>query len=95
MPGVKLNKNPDFKIDGDYWELECPTYPYKYEKIVQRIRKGYHQANNLILYFHKPVNGFTVQKAIKDRFEINKEFKEAIIIVGNKVVGRIKKKPDK
>lgn len=91
MPGVKTNKNPDFRIDDFYWELENPSYPYSYKKIDQRIRKGYQQADSMILYFQKPVNGFTVQKAIRDRFGIKKDFKEAIIIVGNKIIGHLKK----
>lgn len=95
MPGVKNNKNPDFKIDGIYWELECPTYPYNYNKIVQRIRKGYNQADQVILYFAKVVNGFTIQKAVQDRFKIRKDFMEAIIIIGDKVAARLKNKPGK
>jgi hypothetical protein len=69
--------------------------PYKYEKIVQRIRRGYHQANNVILFFESKVNGFTVQKAINDRFELNKDFKEVIVMVRNELVLRIKNKPAK
>lgn len=91
LPGVRHNKNPDYRLDGVYWELECPTYPYSYKKIDQRIRKGYQQADKLILFFEKPVNGFTVQKALSDRFGINKDFKEAIVIVNTKIVSHIKK----
>ena len=93
MPGAKENKNPDFCIDGIYWELETPVYPYHYKKIDQRIRKGYRQANNVILYFEKKVNGFTVQKAVKDRFVINRDLKEVIIIVAGKIAGHLKINP--
>lgn len=95
MPGVKINKNPDFRIDGNFWELEQPTFPYNYKKIDQRIRKGYQQANRLILHFESLVNGFTVQKAIKDRMEINRELAEVIIIVKGLIVSHIKRKPGK
>jgi hypothetical protein len=95
LTGVKQNKNPDYKIDNIYWELESPSFPYNYNKISQRIRKGAQQANNIILYFEKSVNGFTVQKAINDRFLLNKDLKEVIIIVKNELVIRIKNKPDK
>lgn len=95
MPGVKSNKNPDFRIDGVYRELECPSHPYNYNRIVQRIRKGYNQADKLILYFEKAVNGFTVQKAIQDRFRIRRNFREVIIITGEKIVVRLKNKPGK
>jgi hypothetical protein len=89
LTGVKQNKNPDYKIDNIYWELESPSFPYNYNKISQRIRKGAQQANNIILYFE------TVQKAINDRFLLNKDLKEVIIIVKNELVIRIKNKPDK
>jgi hypothetical protein len=95
MPGVKHNKNPDYKIDGSYWELEQPTSPYNYRKIDQRIRKGYQQANKIILSFKKHVNGFTVQKAVDDRMYINKELSEVIIIVKGQIAGHIKRKPGK
>lgn len=75
MPGVKLNKNPDFRIDAVYWELECPKPPYNYKRIVQRIRRGCNQADQLILYFEKPVNVLTVQKAVDDKFKIKKKVK--------------------
>lgn len=95
MPGAKSNKNPDYRIDGKFWELEQPTFPYNYKKIDQRIRKGYQQANHLILNFENPVNGFSVQKAIKDRMQINQELAEVIIVVKGSIVGHIKRKPGK
>ncbi len=95
MPGTKSNKNPDYRIDGKFWELMQPTYPYNYKKIDQRIRKGYQQANHLILYFENPVNGFTVQKAINDRMQINRELAEVIIIVKGSIISHIKRKPGK
>jgi len=95
MPGTKSNKNPDYRIDEKFWELEQPTYPYNYKKIDQRIRKGYQQANHLILYFEKPANGFTVQKAIEDRMQINPELSEVIVVIKSSIVSHIKRKPGK
>lgn len=95
MPGVKDNKNPDYKIGSEYWELEQPTFPYSYKKIDQRIRKGYQQADNLILYFEKQVNGFTVQKAINDRMQINRRLQQVIVIANGSVMAHIKRKPGK
>jgi hypothetical protein len=69
LPGVRLNKNPDIRIDGEYWEVEAPGWPYKRININNRIRKGQEQADSLIIHFAKEVNIKSVETIIeKQRF---------------------------
>jgi hypothetical protein len=43
LRGVRMNKNPDLRIDGEYWEVEAPEWPYKRTNIDNRIIKGQEQ----------------------------------------------------
>jgi len=87
LPGVRMNKNPDLRINGGYWEVESPQWPYKRLSIDRRIRKGQEQADALIIYFIKEVNIKTVEGVIKDRFKEHQKFKKAEIWVKCKRVG--------
>ncbi len=88
LPGVRMNKNPDLRINGEYWEVESPEWPYKRVKINTRIRKGQEQADALIIYFEKEVNVASVERIIKDRFKEHHRFKKAEIWVKCKRVSR-------
>lgn len=87
LPGVRVNKNPDLRIDGLYWEVEQPQYPYKNSSIDRRIRKGQEQAENLLLHFSKSVNIKTVKSLIIERFKQHRYFKKAEIWICRKRVG--------
>ncbi|MBO9205372.1 MULTISPECIES: CdiA C-terminal domain-containing protein [Niastella] len=87
LPGVRMNKNPDLRIDGEYWEVEAPQWPYKRLSIDRRIRKGQDQANALIIFFSKKVNIKTVEGVINDRFKEHRNFKKAEIWVNFKRLG--------
>jgi hypothetical protein len=82
LPGVRMNKNPDLRIDEEYWEVESPGWPYKDVNINNRIRKGQEQANSLIIFFTKPVNVKMVERIIKGRFKDHRNFKKAEIWIG-------------
>jgi hypothetical protein len=81
LPGVKMNKNPDLRINEEYWEVESPDWPYKDININNRIRRGQEQADALIIYFQKPVNIRMVERIIKGRFKIHRTFRKAEIWV--------------
>src|SRR4051812_37450103 len=87
LPGVRMNKNPDLRINGEYWEVESPQWPYKRLSIDRRIRKGQEQADALIIFFSKEVNIKTVEGAINDRFKEHRKFKKAEIWVNYKRMG--------
>jgi hypothetical protein len=86
LPGVRMNKNPDLRINGEYWEVETPEWPYHQTKINNRIRKGQEQAEALIVFFAKEVNVSSVEKIIKGRFKLHRNFKKAEIWVNYKKV---------
>jgi hypothetical protein len=77
LPGVRLNKNPDLRINGVYWEVESPKWPYKRLNIDTRIRKGQEQADSLIIFFSKDVNIQSVEVIIQARFKEHRKFKKA------------------
>jgi hypothetical protein len=72
-----LNKNPDLRINGVYWEVESPKWPYKRLNIDTRIRKGQEQADSLIIFFSKDVNIQSVEVIIQARFKEHRKFKKA------------------
>ena len=92
LQNVKHNKNPDFRINGEYWELESPSYPYKYNNIDARIRKGSLQADRLLLHFNKAVPYTLIEKVVSDRMRVNKDLKEVVIISKNKIEMHLTKK---
>ena len=81
LPGARMNKNPDLRINGEYWEVESPEWPYKKTKISTRIRKGQEQADALIIFFSKEVNIKGIERIIKSRFKDHQTFKKAEIWV--------------
>jgi len=85
--GARMNKNPDLRINGEYWEVESPEWPYKRLSIDRRIRKGQEQADALIIFFSKNVNIKTVERVINDRFKEHHKFKKAEIWVNFKCQG--------
>jgi len=87
LPGARMNKNPDLRIDGEYWEVEAPQWPYKKINISTRIRKGQEQADSLIIYFSKCVNVQSVERIIKTRFKDHQSFKKAEIWVNFERIG--------
>lgn len=87
LPGVRMNKNPDLRIDGEYWEVEAPQWPYTRTKIDNRIRQGQEQADALIIHFAKAVNINSVERAIRGRFQIHQKFKKAEIWMNYKRIG--------
>jgi hypothetical protein len=87
LPGVRMNKNPDLRINGEYWEVESPQWPYKFLNIETRIRKGQEQADCLIIHFAKEVNIKSVEKIIQARFKEHRKFKKAEIWVCCKRLG--------
>jgi hypothetical protein len=87
LPGVRMNKNPDLRIDDRYWEVESPEWPYKRININNRIRKGQEQADSLIIHFKKEVNIKSVETIIEARFKEHRKFKKAEIWVNCKKVG--------
>ncbi|THU38407.1 hypothetical protein FAM09_17205 [Niastella caeni] len=87
LPGVRMNKNPDLRINGEYWEVESPQWPYKKINIDNRIRKGQEQADALIIYFAKEVNIKSVEVMIQSRFKEHLKFKKAEIWVNCKRMG--------
>jgi hypothetical protein len=86
LPGVRMNKNPDLRINGEYWEVEAPEWPYKKTNINTRIRKGQEQADALIVFFFKDVNVNSVEAIVKGRFKLHQNFKKAEIWVNYKKV---------
>lgn len=89
LPGAKMNKNPDLRINGEFWEVESPTWPYHRTKIQTRIRNGQEQADALIIYFAKEVNIKSVEVIIRARFKDHRYFKKAQIWVRGKKWGVI------
>ena len=87
LPGVKMNKNPDLRIDGEYWEVESPEWPYKKTNISNRIRRGQEQADALILFFAKEVNIKSVESILTAKFKSYLRFKKAEVWVKFKRVG--------
>jgi hypothetical protein len=87
LPGVRLNKNPDLRIDGEYWEVEAPQWPYKRLSIDRRIRKGQEQADSLIIHFAKEINIKSVEKIIQARFKEHRKFEKAEIWICCKRLG--------
>jgi hypothetical protein len=81
LPGARTNKNPDLRINGEYWEVESPKWPYKDININNRIRKGQEQADALIIFFLKPVNIKMVERIIKGRLKDHQTFRKAEIWV--------------
>jgi hypothetical protein len=81
LPGARTNKNPDLRINGEYWEVESPEWPYKKANINRRIRKGQEQADALIIFFSKDVNIKSVEVIIQGRFKEHQKFKKAEIWV--------------
>lgn len=86
LPGARMNKNPDLRINGEYWEVESPEWPYKRVKIHTRVRKGQEQADALIISFAKEVNIKSVEVIIHARFKEHQKFKKAEIWVNYKRV---------
>lgn len=84
LPGVRQNKNPDLRIDGEYWEVESPDWPYTKKKIENRIRKGQEQADSLIVFFSKPINVSSIERIIEARFKLHRNFNKAEIWVNQK-----------
>jgi hypothetical protein len=82
-----MNKNPDLRINGEYWEVEAPEWPYHRTKIHTRIRKGQEQADSLIIFFAKEVNIKSVEVIIQARFKEHRKFKKAEIWVNYKRMG--------
>ncbi len=87
LPGVRQNKNPDLRINGIYWEVEEPKWPYKRININNRIRKGQEQADSLIIHFAKEVNVKSIETIIEARFKEHSKFKKAEIWVNKKRLG--------
>jgi len=87
LPGARMNKNPDLRINGEYWEVEAPEWPYHRTKIHTRIRKGQEQADALIILFSKDVNIKSVEVIIQARFKEHQKFKKAEIWIKCKRVG--------
>jgi hypothetical protein len=87
LPGVRMNKNPDLRIDGEYWEVEEPAWPYSRTNIDNRIKKGQEQADAMIIHFAKEVNVRSVERAIQGRFNIHQKFKKAEIWVNFRRIG--------
>jgi hypothetical protein len=87
LPGVRMNKNPDLRINGEYWEVEAPEWPYKRTSIDNRIKKGQEQADALIIFFAKDVNIKSVERAILGRFYMHQNFKKAEIWINFKRIG--------
>ena len=87
LPGARTNKNPDLRINGEYWEVESPQWPYKRLSIDRRIRKGQEQADALIIFFAKEVNIKTVEGVISERFKEHQKFKKAEIWITCKRIG--------
>lgn len=87
LPGARMNKNPDLRINGEYWEVESPEWPYKKLNIDTRVRKGQEQADALIIFFKKDVNIKSVERIITARFKEHHKFKKAEIWVCYKKVG--------
>ena len=87
LPGVRMNKNPDLRINNEYWEVEAPGWPYKRININNRIRKGQEQADSLIIHFAKEVNIKSVETIIEARFKEHRKFKKAEIWVCCKRLG--------
>lgn len=86
LPGVRMNKNPDLRIDGLYWEVEEPKHPYGNNNINQRIRKGQEQADNLILHFRKNVSIALVESLLKERLRYHHQFRRAEVWINCKRV---------
>ena len=87
LPGARMNKNPDLRINGEYWEVESPKWPYKFQNVDTRLRKGQEQADALIIYFSKDVNIKSVEVIIQARFKEHQKFKKAEIWVNCKRIG--------
>jgi hypothetical protein len=87
LPGVRMNKNPDLRINGEYWEVEAPEWPYHRSKIHNRVRKGQEQADALIISFAKEVNIKSVEVIIQARFKEHKKFKKAEIWIKCERIG--------
>jgi hypothetical protein len=87
LPGAKMNKNPDLRINGEYWEVESPEWPYRNTNINRRIRNGKEQADALIIHFAKDVNLKSVEALIKGRFKDHRNFKKAQVWVRDKRMG--------
>jgi hypothetical protein len=87
LPGARMNKNPDLRINGEYWEVEAPEWPYKKKSISNRIRRGQEQADAVIISFAKEIDIRYVERIIFERFRDHKRFKKAEVWVNYKRIG--------
>jgi hypothetical protein len=87
LPGVRMNKNPDLRINGEYWEVEAPEWPYRKNSIINRIRRGREQADAVIIFFAKEINIKSVEKIIFEKLGDHRGFKKAEVWVGYKRIG--------
>lgn len=64
----KHPKNPDLRIDNEYFEEEQPILPINFNKIKNRIKQGSKQADNVIINMHTKINKGKQYKIAIHRF---------------------------
>ena len=68
LPNVFPNKNPDLRVDGEYYEVKRPR-SLTINAISQNIRKASHQASNVIIILEREINLSTLENITKERFK--------------------------
>lgn len=86
LSGFKNNtSNPDFRINGQYWEEESPTLPLTFDKISNRIRQGSKQSNKVIITLASNTFNDDLEKIALHRFRTLEYLNEISFIVAEKI----------
>ena len=75
LPGVIGNKNPDLRVNGEYYEVRRPKNSNA-RAISQNIRKASHQAANVIIILNEKVDKQELERITKGRFKTETNLKK-------------------
>jgi hypothetical protein len=82
--GAKENKCPDLKVDGRFVEIKTPTKSLSDTKISTNIKRGYEQANHVVINLIEHFSSGKLYKIAKGRFKTH----ETLEIVEFKMAGK-------
>ena len=69
LPGVKGDKNPDMKVDGNYAEVKTATDPASYTRLQKLIANAEKQADRVIILLEEKYSEDVLKAAANDRFK--------------------------
>ena len=79
-------KCPDMMIDGQYYEYESYTRPWRKRKLSNMITSGLRQSDRIILDNRDGVSIRQINRAIRARLNINAQIKEVWVYDGDSIV---------